>query len=421
MEKTKLVSIITVVYNDVKHIRQTIESCLAQTIDKEYIIIDGNSTDGTKEIIKEYSDFIDYWVSEPDNGVFDAMNKGIDAARAQWICFLNCGDFFVNDDSLEKALNFSNNETDVIYGNSLEICKTHCTKIISSEDTTRLEYYPIYRHGSSIVKTSVQKRYKFDLSKSKELSYALDWDMIFKMYKDGVKFKKADVTIEAYQLDGISNHQIRNRWYNYVITTRGKLNIKKLIILIKGILYVVVKKSYAYVWVRALILEFITNDILPLIPIWSCRRLYLRMLGMQIKEGSFIMKKVYFQNPNLITIGKHSHINRGCLLDGRGEIVIGNNVSISHNVNIVTGGHDIYSPSFIGIFEPIEIKDFAWLGIGCTILQGVTIGEGAVICAGAVVTKDVPDYAIVGGIPAKQIGTRPRTLNYECHWNTPFT
>ena len=67
------------------------------------------------------------------------------------------------------------------------------------------------------------------------------------------------------------------------------------------------------------------------------------------------------------------------------------------------------------------IKDYAWLGVGCTVLQGVTIGRGAVVAAGAVVTKDVGDYEIVGGIPAKKIGTRNRDLDYNCHGWAWFT
>ena len=87
----------------------------------------------------------------------------------------------------------------------------------------------------------------------------------------------------------------------------------------------------------------------------------------------------------------------------------------------VTGSHDYKSPNFQGIFKPIVIEDYAWIGVGATILQGVTIGRGAVVCAGAVVTKDVPAYAVVAGVPAKTIGSRPKNLDYECKWDVPLT
>ena len=133
------------------------------------------------------------------------------------------------------------------------------------------------------------------------------------------------------------------------------------------------------------------------------------------------MRKCYVMNANFLTIGKYSHINRGCLVDARGRITIRDNVSVSHNVNIVTGSHDAMSPDYVGIFKPIVIKDYVWLGVGCTILQGVTIGRGAVVAAGEVVTKEVGDYEIVGGIPAKKIGERPRNLGYRCHGWAWFT
>ena len=76
---------------------------------------------------------------------------------------------------------------------------------------------------------------------------------------------------------------------------------------------------------------------------------------------------------------------------------------------------------FIGRFLPITIEDYVWIGVGAVILQNVHIGKGAVICAGAVVTKDVGDYEIVGGVPAKKIGERTEDLDYRCLWDMPLT
>ena len=135
---------------------------------------------------------------------------------------------------------------------------------------------------------------------------------------------------------------------------------------------------------------------------------------MKIGKGSHLDMSCFFYSPKLIKIGEYSHINQFSLIDGRGGLSIGNSVSISHYVKLCTGGHDVYSKDFAGDHRPITIGDFVWIGINATILKGVRIGEGAVVSAGSVVTKDVEPYTIVGGIPAKKIGERPKGLNYKC-------
>ncbi len=114
-----LVSIVTVVYNAEEHIEETIKSIINQTYyNIEYIIIDGGSTDKTKSIINKYTDRIDYFISEPDKGIYDAMNKGIKIATGEWINFMNAGDTFYNSNVLQSI--FSRKDTykyKLIYGN----------------------------------------------------------------------------------------------------------------------------------------------------------------------------------------------------------------------------------------------------------------------------------------------------------------
>ena len=417
------VSVITVVYNNLEGLIRTADSFFEQTWqEKEYIIIDGGSTDGTAEWIKSRAECLAYWCSEPDGGIYDAMNKGIAHASGDWICFLNSGDCFVDSDTLESV--FSSNLTDdvdVLYGDSIEVSSVSRKVVVANADVTKMNYYPVYRHGSSFVRTEVQRRYLFDLTRKGQLGYALDWEMIHRMFRGGCCFRKVDRAIESYEQEGVSNHPIRNRWYNYLITSTGKLNPKKFLYFVYSVLRYIGISSAFYRWVRAFFLEFLLNDVLPLIPFWTIRLVYLKCLGAKIGHGSFVMKRNYIQSPNRLRIGGYSHINRGCFIDARAGIEIGNSVSISHRVNLVTGGHNHYSPNFEGCFKPIIIEDYAWLGVGCTILQGVRIGCGAVVCAGAVVTKNVPPYAIVGGVPARVIGSRPKKLNYHCQWDTPFT
>ena len=417
------ISVITVVFNDVAHIRATMESFFSQTWkDKEYIVIDGGSTDGTADIIKEYSDRLAYWCSEKDNGIYDAMNKGIIHATGDWINILNSGDYYASIEALEETITSTTDieKTSVIYGNSICIDDTCQRQIIASSDTSLLEYSPIFRHGSCLVRADVQKKHLFDINKQKKLGYALDWEMLYQLFKESLKFTKVDVTIECYKQEGISNHQYKNFWYNYLITSKGKFSLKKALFT-KVIFFTFLFNTCLYKWTRAFMIEYIVNDILPHICFWKLRNWYLTVLKMKIGKGTYIMKRNYIINCNLISIGKFCHINNFCIIDGRGHITIEDNVSISHKVSLITGSHDLRTQSFRGIFKPIHIKEYAWIGIGATILQGVTIGKGAVVCAGAVVTKDIEDYAIVAGIPAKKIGIRTNELNYNCKWDVPFT
>lgn len=127
--------------------------------------------------------------------------------------------------------------------------------------------------------------------------------------------------------------------------------------------------------------------------------------SMHVKDGAT------FWFPNRITIGRRVGINEWVFIDGYGGVEIGNNVAIAHGVSIMSEDHGIEDHD-VPIRDqrkkaaPIKIHDDAWLGMGAKILRGVTIGRGAVVAAGAVVTKDVPDFAIVGGVPAKLIRYR---------------
>lgn len=417
------VSVITVVYNDVEHIRSTMESYFAQTLEeKEYIVIDGGSNDGTADIIKQYADRIAYWCSEKDEGIYEAMNKGISHCTGDWINFLNSGDYYADTHSLENALEVDDiKNTDIIYGNSIAICKNSKTYIAAGTDTAQLRYRPIYRHGSSLIRSEVHRKYLFDVSKKKEYGFALDWDMIFRAYKGGCRFKKANCYIEAYDVEGMSNQPIKELIYNYRITKGSSFSISKYTTLQKGILFYTLRKTFLYKYLSGFLKEYVINDILPHIPSWSVRKQILKFMNLGIGKKSFIMKRTYFMDINKISIGAYTDINRGCFLDGRGTIVIGNNVSISHEVKIITGSHDIDSNQFEAIYKPIIIDDYVWLGVGCMILQGVHIGKGAVVCAGAVVTKNVRPYEVVAGIPARVIKHRSKDVSYHCTWEIPFT
>lgn len=416
------ISVITVVYNDVKNILRTIESCLGQSWPNvEYIVIDGASKDGTREIIEQNACNLSFWSSEPDKGIFDAMNKGVEHATGDWVCFLNSGDEFATSHALEDMLTMtSHEEVDVLYANSIAVSSGSSQQKMASKDAKKLDMYPIYRHGSSLVRLNIQRKFGFDLSAIPRVGYGLDWDMIHRMYVAGCKFQYVDCFMEKYEVEGTSNHQIKNRWNNYKITSGGKFSVRKFAYFIVSCLLYWFNKVGIYRWVRGFFMEWMVNSFFTHIPFWFIRKQYLKLVRARIGSGSMVMKSVYIMSPNRLKIGEGSHVNYDCILDARAGITIGNSVSISHRVNLMTGGHDYRSRNFCGIFKPIVIDDYAWLGVGCTILQGVHVGRGAVVCAGAVVNHDVPSGAVVAGVPAKQIAERPSDLDYKCVWTIPF-
>lgn len=148
-------SIITINFNNRDGLRKTIESVVNQTFrDFEYIIIDGGSTDGSVEVIKEYADRINHWVSEPDKGIYNAMNKGILKAHGEYLNFMNSGDCFFDKERLQKIINL-NCDSDIIVGQDLHI-DSQSGKSATSILSHRLGFFHFYTttipHQSAFIK-----------------------------------------------------------------------------------------------------------------------------------------------------------------------------------------------------------------------------------------------------------------------------
>ena len=143
---------------------------------------------------------------------------------------------------------------------------------------------------------------------------------------------------------------------------------------------------------------------------WILYKIFLKKLGIRTR----ISKRVDIRCPYRIKIGSYSNVNKRSLLDGRGgELVIGDNVDIAQEVNIWTLEHDYNDSNYTAKGEPVVIEDYVWIASRATILPGVHVGKGAVVAAGAVVTKDVLPFTIVGGVPAKVIGKREVEPQYK--------
>lgn len=150
-----------------------------------------------------------------------------------------------------------------------------------------------------------------------------------------------------------------------------------------------------------LILHFVAD-----LPLYAVRKFFFVLSGVRIGKGSKIHIGARFFKPSGVTIGQGTVIGDHAFLDGRAALIIGSRVDIASQVLIYNSEHDIEAGDFRARELPVSIGDFCFVGPRAIILPGVRIGKGAVVAAGAVVTEDVGDFEIVGGVPAKVIGKR---------------
>lgn len=171
-----------------------------------------------------------------------------------------------------------------------------------------------------------------------------------------------------------------------------------------------------------LVYEFIANKIVTNIPCCSFRTLYYKyVLNIKISSSSYLQMGCYiYPELSRLEIGNNTIINQDVILDRRAGLYIGNNVNISREAAIYTGGHKIDSTDFAYYGEKVVINDNVWIGTRAMIMPGVTIGEGAVVLPGAIVTHDCEPYTVYGGVPAKKVRMRNKNLNYELTWRSYF-
>lgn len=202
-------SIITVNLNNKSGLQKTIDSVISQTYkDFEWIIIDGGSTDGSKELIKKYSQYITYWVSEPDKGIYNAMNKGIVKAKGEYLLFLNSGDYLINTNIIEQAFPFMNN-ADFVYGSLQLVNRDGDIKIWDIPiDSVTGEFFlnDTMPHPATFIKKEKLLQYGgYDES----YKIAADW----KFFMDAILFgnsslKKMPFVVSVFSEDGISSTQL---------------------------------------------------------------------------------------------------------------------------------------------------------------------------------------------------------------------
>jgi len=195
-------SIITINKNNANGLERTIQSVINQTFkDFEYIIIDGASTDGSVEVIKKFADKIDYWVSEPDKGIYNAMNKGIEVAQGEYLLFLNSGDHLVNDTVLEEVFKLEFDE-DIVYGDLL--IDSSWVKKYPKKLTLKYFIKDSLPHPASFIKKRLLIEYSGYNENFKIIS---DWYFWIKtLILDTRTYTHLDKTICVFYTNGISSN-----------------------------------------------------------------------------------------------------------------------------------------------------------------------------------------------------------------------
>lgn len=166
--------------------------------------------------------------------------------------------------------------------------------------------------------------------------------------------------------------------------------------------------------------EFFWVKLSACVPVQWLRCHMLRIAGARIGEGTVVYGGLEARCCRKMRIGRNCSIGHHCILDARGALIVGDKVNLSTGVWIWTSEHDVQSESFAARNAPVVIEEYAWIGSRVNIMPGVRIGKGSVVASGAVVTKDVAPFMIVGGVPARPIGRRAENLNYTLGSCIPF-
>lgn len=216
------VSVVTVCYNVEDILEDTIKSVVSQTYgDFEYIIIDGASKDGTIDIIKKYSDKIAYWISEPDKGIYDAMNKGILAATGEYIIFMNAGDRFADSKVIEKVAPLLGNST-VVCGMWNKCFSNGIVKVTKPRDFDLLLTDMPLCHQATFVSLAYHRQHLYDCS----FRYSADYDFFYKAWRNKEKFLEIPIVVADFIMDvGMTTTHLRGSMMERSKAWKGEKNL----------------------------------------------------------------------------------------------------------------------------------------------------------------------------------------------------
>lgn len=201
----KKLTIITVTFNAQNDLERTLKSVISQTYfpQIEYIVIDGGSKDATLSIIKKYESHLSKWISEPDKGIYDAMNKGLALASGEWINFMNAGDIFVNERVVENVFQENITNADIVYGNYVIVYQNFKKKMMTPKDLTNaFDLYMPLNHQSTFIRTPLAHTHPYSL----DYKIGSDYEQILHFYLSEKRFLHLDIFIAEFADGGLSSN-----------------------------------------------------------------------------------------------------------------------------------------------------------------------------------------------------------------------
>ncbi len=226
-KKTPTLSIITICYNIKNEIERTCKSIVKQKWqDFEWIVVDGGSTDGTVDVLKKYQKRINILISEPDKGIYNAMNKGIRLAKGKWLNFMNGGDRFAEDDVLEKVFKNKEYDADVLYG---------CMNIHNIDGTIQLRVYPdkiskayfyndVIGHQSSFIRRELFEKYGMY---NEEYRIVSDWEKWIVFAQNNCKFEPLKMIVADFWRGGVGSNMNAKHLYEKQIVKSNYYTMKQ--------------------------------------------------------------------------------------------------------------------------------------------------------------------------------------------------
>lgn len=420
MRPKPLVSVITAVRNGARTLREAMESVLSQDYPHiEYIVIDGGSTDGTQEIVKSYGERIAYFISEKDSGISDAWNKGVRAARGDYIAFLNADDLYQPSFIRRSVAALAGADLEIVYGSTVVITEEGDTEAVLPARFVRSKVALGFglRHPACLTSRALfEVAGMFD----EGVRIACDTDFLLRCVKAGAVFTQSSGVL-MMRRGGISDQQWRRAAHEYIsrlevhgfLDANGVKHQRRLVPLryFNRQLRVMPMLRHFKTQTYFLGLAFL-NRLHGCLP-YFVRPILYRLCRYEVSPSATLQGGVRFFHVGRLQVGADSVVNRGAYLDNRSGIRIGSHVSVAHDVKIYSLGHEIHDDLFGAKGRPVEIGDHAVLFAGAMVMPGVKVGEGAVVLAGAVVTRDVAPFRVVGGNPAADLGPRDSHPVYQ--------